>query len=468
MTTDNRRADILTQWLAAASAPDRELSRVDRSVPVEASPAQLGLWLAQEIQGGATGFATQHSYRMSGPLDAEALSRALDRLVERHEILRTGFYVDGHLVRQDVRPPYSLELRPEPVPATTGVPEQDLRSALAETARDGLDLTSGRVMRARLFNVADDEHILVLIIHHIALDGWSVSVLQRDLAALYAGEAIEPMSLQYLDFAEWQRREVADGRYADGVRFWRDALAGVPQPMPLPTDRPRRPTQSFRGDCLRAPLPSEAVRRVDTLAGEAGATPHIVTLAVFVSVLARWTGCGDLVVGTAVNHRPLPETDDMIGPFASILPVRYTVRDGLTFREHLEEVKQQVLDAREHEDVPFELILDSAGVTHSPAYNPLVQVTMTYKSGVIEPVTMPGLTVAEIPAQDIDVQRDLALEVTGERGDQLSVAYASDLWDRATVEALAAAYAAALDHATRHPDEPLGSVGLPLPLTSPE
>ncbi|MET8803364.1 condensation domain-containing protein [Streptomyces sp. NPDC004546] len=466
MTIDNRRADVLARWLETASVPDRELSRVDRSVPVQASPAQQGLWLAQEIQGSATGFATQHSYRLRGPLNVEALSKALDQLIDRHEILRTGFYVDGHLIRQDVRPAYSLGLRPEPVPAATGDPVRDLRSALAETAQDGLDLTAGRVMRARLFRIADDECVLVLIIHHIALDGWSVSVLQRDLAAFYAGEALEPMPLQYLDFAEWQRQEVAEGRYVDGVEFWRDSLAGVQQPIPLPTDRPRRPTQSFRGDCLHSLLPLEVVRRVDTVAREASVTPHIVTLAVFVAVLARWTDCGDLVVGTAVNHRPLPETDDMIGPFASILPVRYTVRDGLTFREHLEEVKQQVLTAREYEDVPFELILNSAGVTYSPAYNPLVQVTMTYKSGVIEPFSLAGLTVAEMPAQDIDVQRDLALEVTGERGDRLSVAYASDLWDRGTIDALVEAYVVALDFATAHLDEPLDAAELDLPLTT--
>jgi mycobactin peptide synthetase MbtE len=211
------------------------------------------------------------------------------------------------------------------------------------------------------------------------------------------------------------------------------------------------------------PLPLEIVHRVHAVAREVGVTPHMVTLAVFLAVLERWTGCGDLVVGTAVNHRPLPDTEDMIGPFASIIPVRYTVDRELSFRHHLDAVKEGILRAREHENVPFELIVGSLGAAQSAAYNPLVQVTMTYKSGVVQPMKLSDLTVTAIPTQDVDVQRDLAVEISGDHGDYLSVAYSSDLWDRATIDTLVEAYVAALDQATAHLDARLGALRLALP-----
>lgn len=456
MTAD----DLLARWLDSAAEPSDDLPRADRAAPVAASPGQRGLWLAQEIQGDdATALATRHAYRLTGPLDVDALSHALDQLVERHEVLRTGFHVEGQTLLQDVRRAYPLNLKPEPIAAS------DLRSALAGCGRDRLDLAGGTVMRARLFRIAADDHVLVLTIHHVAVDGWSMSILQRDLAALYSGATLDPEPLQYLDFAEWQRQEVANGRYADGVEFWRAALDGVPQPMPLPTDRPRPPAQTFRGEALHVPLPAEVVQRVHAVSRAAGVTPHMVTLAAFLALLARWTNCGDLVVGTAVNHRPLPETEEMIGPFASIMPVRYDVQSGRTFREHLTAVRERFLQARDHEDVPFELIVGRLGAAQSAAYNPLVQVTMTYKSGVVQPMKLPGLTVADIPAVDVDVQRDLAVEISGEHGDYLSVAYTSDLWDRGTIDALVSAYVAALDQATAQLDRPLDALHLPVPET---
>lgn len=464
--------DLLSRWLAVSAGAGPVLPVVDRNGPILASPSQRGLWLAQEIEGDTgTAMATRHLYRLRGQLDVSALSRALDQLVERHEVLRTSFRILRSELIQVIGPAYPLNVVAEPLAGGSGAQGSDIRTAVGTAMRDPLDLASGRIMLARLYRVADDDHILILIIHHIALDGWSMTVLHRELAELYDAAHhhrppdLEPIRHQYADFAQWQRQEVAKGSYEEGAGYWRGALAGVKQPMPIPTDRPRPPTQSFRGGWRLVPIPGEVVDRVDIVARDFAATPHMVTLAVFLAVLAAWTTHSDLVVGTAVNHRPLPETEEMVGPFASILPVRYTVDSELSFRAHLARVKEQTIHARAHENVPLELILGCLGIAHSPAYNPIVQVTMTYKTGVVEDLRLGdlGLTVELMSLEGVEVQRDLAVEIVGDRGDTLSVGYASDLWDQSTIDALAAAYLVALDHWTKHLDEPLRALRLSLP-----
>ncbi|MET9340066.1 amino acid adenylation domain-containing protein [Nonomuraea sp. NPDC003804] len=403
--------------------------RAPREGALPLSFAQERLWFLWKLAPASPAYNMPVSVRLRGPLDVEALAGALSGVVARHEVLRTRYVeVDG-VPAQVVDPPAPVELG------------EGLEGAWEEP----FDLESGPVLRARLHRVAADDHVLLLVFHHIACDGWSLPVLWSELAALYQGRTLPALEIQYADHAFHQRRHDS----ADGLAYWTDRLAGL-ETLELPTDRPRPHSPTLRGDHVPLRLPADGVRR---LAREHGATVYMVLLTAVQILLARLTGRHDIAVGTPTTGRDHPDTAPLIGFFANTLVLRADTGGDPAFAELLRRTRAAVLEAFAHQDTPFERVVERLNPVRSPGHNPLFDVLVTYSKE--EPRDAWSLGGLEVTRQDADVpaaQFDLTFAVhESEEGLSGALHYAADLFDRSTAESMAARLARLVEAAVADP-----------------
>jgi len=466
--------DLLSRWMDEATVGGTTPVAVGRSGPLLASPAQRGLWMAQQIAGDdSTSLVMHHAHRIRGPLDVAALARALDVVVARHEALRTGFRWTGGDLVQHVNEPRELHVAAEPLSSRHPHIETAIRETIATAAIGAMDLGAGRVFHPRLYRIGHDDHVQLLLIHHIANDGWSMTVMNRDIAALYdeytGGPAacLSEIELQYCDFAAWQRDSLAGGAHDECRTFWKHVLAGVRQPTPLPLDRARPPVQSLRGGWLEFPVTGGVMSRVVGAAAALDATPFMVTLAAFFLALSRWTGESDLVVAGAVSVRPFSEVENTVGPFVTLLPLRCGVSASGTFADLVGVVRSVVLDARVNEMLPFEDILAAVDIPKNPSYSPLSQVVFSHHAGLIEDLELTGVTVTRVPLADVDIQKDLQFQLADGVSPVIVIGYATALFDEATVRKLAEQYVEALAHLVDRPGAPLSELALPGAMPAP-
>ncbi len=420
----------------------------DGALPL--SFAQQRLWFLGRLDPESSAYNLPVALRLRGPLDARALERALGEIVRRHETLRTVFDEAGGEPVQVIRaaPDGAPAL---PAPDLSGLPEgareaEARRLALAE-ARRPFDLARGPLLRARLVRLAPGEHVLVLAMHHVAGDGWSVGVLFRELSALYpaylAGEAspLPEPTVQYADFAAWQRAWLAGDVLERQLAWWRERLAGAPPVLEIPTDRPRRPLPGERGARVARTLPREAAERLRALARSEGATLFMVLLAALDVLLARWSGQEDVVVGTPIAARTRREVEGLIGFFVNTLALRTDVSGNPSFPELLGRVRETTLGAYQHQDVPFEKLVEELGVERSLSHTPLFQVMFTLDDGAVAPRPFGGVQAEHFEVGAESVKFDLGFAVA-DRGDGLHVtaAFREELWDAATAERVLDAY----------------------------
>ncbi len=344
------------------------------------SYAQERLWFLDRLQPGQPLYVMSWAYQLRGPLDVPALSRAFDDLVARHDVLRTVIVVqDGDAV-QRVRPAEPVSL---PCLDLTGSPPA-VRSAevlrLAQVERDRpFDLTAGPMLRVQLLHLASDDHVLLVSVHHIVCDGWSLGVLWRELAVLYAARrtgdplALPAPRLQYGDYAVWQRSTLASGAWDDQVAYWRRQLHGL-APLALPYDRPRSTAGSPRGDAIPLAVPPALTARLRALAQAEGATLYMLLLAALQALLADLCGQDDVAVGTPVAARDRVELEDLVGFVANTLVLRSSLAGGPTFRQLVQQVRQTVLEALEHQAIPFDQLVAALRPARQPGQNPFFQV----------------------------------------------------------------------------------------------
>ena len=349
------------------------------SVDAFVAPASFGqerFWMMDRMDPGKAAWSLPLTLRLRGPLHVDALRAALAELAARHESLRTVLQWMEDGLSQVILPDATLPLRVEnPDGASTDDREADARRRLAAEIARPFDLDRGPLVRARLYPLADDHHLFLLNLHHAITDGWSNGVLMRELSALYAafskGEPSplgEP-ELQYADFAEWQREQMTGALLERQLGWWRTALAGAPALLELPADRPRPPVHDGRGALEPVRIPADATAAVHALARADGATPFMVLLAGFQSLLARWARQEDVVVGTPVAGRTRPETR-MVGFFVNTLALRTELSGDPTFAEILGRVRETVLGAFSSQDLPFEQLVDELHVPRSAAHAP--------------------------------------------------------------------------------------------------
>ena len=434
--------------------------------------AQARLWFLEQFHGRGTAYNMPFAWRLTGELDAAALTLALGDVVARHESLRTIFTADGGEPCQHVIPAGEVTV---PVTITTAR-SAELAGLIDAAARHEFDLAIELPVRAWLFTLADEEHVLVLLCHHIASDGWSMRVLMADLAAAYAARrdgrapGWAPLPVQYADYTLWQRDLLGgDGDGGDGgvlagqVGYWRQALAGLPEELVLPFDRPRPAQPSRRGGQVRWQLADPALHAaLAGLAREHQATVFMVLHAGLAALLSRMGAGTDIPLGAPVAGRTDEAVHDLVGFFVNTLVLRADLSGDPGFAELVGRVRESVLAAQARQDVPFERLVEVLNPARSPARHPLFQVMIGDEDIAVADWQLPGLQVADEPVPDVAAKFDLSLgfrqhhDIGGvPAGISASLEYATDLFDPATVQALAARLTRLLRQATADPGRPL-------------
>ena len=453
--------------------------RVPRAGPLPLSYAQERLWVLDQLEPGSPLYNVPGGMRIHGRADLAVAHRALLEIVRRHEVLRTVYReVDGAPV-QVVLPETELPL---PVDRLEHVPEEErpavARARLQAEAKVPFALDRGPVMRTRVLRFAEDDHVLLITLHHIAVDGWSWGLMFHEWNVLYAafsrGEPspLPELPVQYGDYAVWQRGILSGERLREHLAYWRETLRGAPTVLEVPTDRPHPPVQSYRGALYGIELAPEALERVRDLARAEGATLHLVFFAAFQALLFRYTGQEDFLVGSAAANRLRPETQRLLGFFINTVPVRARLSPGLPFRALLDRVRVAMLGVYAHAELPLQMILEEVQPERDPSRNPLVQVMMVFQTPVThgpEPERPTGLTKSSIgdeevaPLGDSGTSKfDLSMLVDdGTAGPATAVIeYNLDLYDRATIERFAEHYRRLLEAMAADPGSRLSEVSL--------
>ncbi|MDT8905201.1 amino acid adenylation domain-containing protein, partial [Pseudomonas prosekii] len=447
------------------------LEPADRNAPLALSFAQQRLWFLDQLDAGAgSAYHMPAALLLRGHLDRVALKAALDRLVARHESLRTTFERHGEQPVQII------------APADCGfaLAEQDLSALPYEQAslsasRIGnsealapFDLSQGPLIRGRLLRLADDEHILLITQHHIISDGWSVGILVRELAALYRAfsqqqpDPLPALPIQYADYAAWQHRTLSGERLARQADFWRDHLAGAPALLSLPTDRPRPATQSYRGGDVPVQIPAALRQRLEHFCQAHDVTLFMALLSAWSVLMARLGNERDVVIGVPTANRGRTETEQLIGFFVNTLALRVDLTQNPSVTQLLAQIRQTTLAAHEHQDIPFEQVIEAVQPPRSLSHNPLCQVALSLDNtpGGTE-LSLPGLTLMPVAQAHETSQFDLMLTLGNDGGTLAGVIeYASDLFDRGTVERFAQHFQILLAAMVEDVEQPV--LGLPL------
>ncbi|MGH3577358.1 MAG: condensation domain-containing protein, partial [Mycobacterium sp.] len=366
------------------------LMPVERPAVVPLSFAQSRLWFIDQLQGPSPVYNVVVPLRLDGRLDADALGAALADVVGRHESLRTLFPAIEGVPQQLVVPAEQADFGWD-VSDATGWPAGRLGEAIGAAGSHTFDLATEIPLRARLFRVADDEHVLVAVVHEVAADGWSMTRLLRDLGVAYtsrcAGQAPgwAPLPVQYVDYTLWQRAQFgdlddSDSRIAAQLAYWEQALAGMPERLQLPTDRPYPPVADQRGARVAVDWPAQLQQQVDRVGREHNATGFMVTQAALAVLVSKLSASSDVAVGFAIAGRRDPALDELVGFFVNTLVLRVDLAGDPTVAELLAQVRRRSLATFEHQDVPFEVVVERINPTRSLAHHPLVQVMLGWNN----------------------------------------------------------------------------------------
>ncbi|MFF2133879.1 amino acid adenylation domain-containing protein, partial [Streptomyces olivochromogenes] len=461
--------------LAAATPEWREtpaIPVVPRDGELPMSFGQQRLLFLEDFNQGSSEYHSAVGMRLTGVLDPDALHAAMRDLVARHEALRTTFDVVGDRGVQKVH----AELEPEwRTVDLTGIPERDreerLRSLVGDDLARSYDLKTGPLVRVLLAEVGDDEHLCVLGMHHIVTDGWSMGIVARELGELYTARVerraseLSEVPLQYPDFAAWQRDRLSDGGLLeDQLAWWKERLNGIP-PLELPTDRPRPAVRTSAGAVLDFEVPGEIVAGLKELARERGATLFIALTAAVKAVFARYTGQEDIAVGTATSGRSQGAIEHLVGFLVNTVVLRSRVESSMTFDELLGQVRETVLDAFAHEDVPFERLVEAVQPERDTSRTPLVQAMVVLQN---TPGATPDLGDLHIDRYQLDrgtALTDLTVEFEEYDGGLRAIAeYSTDLFDAPTIARFGEHLTELLAAAVTDPHRPLST----LPLLSAE
>ncbi|RLT97984.1 non-ribosomal peptide synthetase [Ketobacter sp.] len=458
------------------------VTRIDRSGELPLSFAQMRLWFLNQLESGKSEYNISTSYnmpaaiRLSGNLNVNGLRKAFQQLVARHEALRTSFLIDDGQAVQVIREPadWFMDVRDLRHLDAEEREAEVIRLAEDEATRS-FDLVLGplhkarriRLMRTRLLQTAADEHVLLLTMHHIISDGWSLGILIDEVGALYrsivsgAASTLEPIHIQYADYAAWQRQWMDGPVFEHQLSYWKQQLAGVPV-LELPTDRPRPALMTFNGSYEPVRINHGLTQQLNALSREQGVTLFMTLLSAFYTLLYRYTGQSDLCVGTPVANRALPEFEKLIGCFVNSLALRVNLEDDPKFVDLLSQVQDVTLSGYSHQDLPFERLVDALGVSRDKSHSPLFQVVFTLQnaSNTLN-VQMPDVEVEMLPSVARTSKFDLTLNLEeGPNGLEGMIEYNTDLFDRETIHRMVGHLEQILDVVAQHPHSRLSEVAL--------
>ncbi len=442
------------------------LRRVDRQDDLPLSFAQQRLWFLDQLDPGSPLYNIPEAVRVRGPLDVSVLRRCLNEIVRRHEVLRTTFHTVDGKPKQVIASELDLPL---PVVDLRNVPEsereaQALRLARKEAQRS-FDLSKGPLVRATLLWLDQEEYIILFTMHHIISDNWSSNVLIQEMAVLYdafshgRSSPLPELPIQYCDFAHWQRQWLQGEALEAQISYWKERLQGLPPSLDLPTDRPRPPVQSFRGDYLSFSLPDRLSKAIDNLCRKEGVTQFMALLAAFQTLLHRYSRQEDIAVGTPIANRNRAEIEGLIGFFVNTLVLRTDLSGDPSFRELLRRVREVALEAYSHQDVPFEMLVEALKPERNLSQSPLFQVMFVFQNAPRRARQIPGLTFSPVAAHSGTAKFDLTMFVVEQDG-RLSGAleYNTDLFERSTIERMVHHFLRLLEAAVERPQTSISSL----------
>ncbi|HEU4883152.1 MAG TPA: amino acid adenylation domain-containing protein, partial [Longimicrobium sp.] len=452
---------------AGAPAPPPVLP-VDRAGPLPLSFGQERLWFVDRLEGGSPFYHIPEALRLTGALDVDALERALGEIVRRHEPLRTVFRDGEDGPVQVIHPFAGFALSVEELCGVDGAEREAALAGAAEAhAALPFDLAAGPLFRARLLRLGAGDHALLLCMHHVVSDGWSLRIFFQELSALYAAYrdgAESPLpepAVQYADFAAWQRTQLSGDALDRQLDWWKGRLAGAPTLMELPADRPRPATRDYRGAMERLALPASLAERLRALGRGEAATLYMVLLGAFQVLLGTYCGGDDVVVGSPVAGRTRRETEGLIGFFVNSLVMRTRLDGDPAFREVLRRVREAALGAYEHQDLPFERLVAELQPERSLSHSPLFQAVFALQNAEGAPGGFAGLDARGMQAEITTARFDLTLDLSaGPDGIQGVLVYATDLFERGTIQRMLVHLRRVLEQVVANPDLPLSRLSL--------
>jgi amino acid adenylation domain-containing protein len=464
-------ADFARAVEEAARASLPPVEPVDRHRPLPLSFSQQRLWFHERMTGGDAAYHLSVRPRLLGALDRAALRRALERIVARHEALRTVFgEVDGAPVQRIVPMEESaFHLVEHDLAGAPGGPDE-LRRLMAEEARAPFDLERGPLIRGRLIRIGADDHVLLITLHHIVSDAWSMGVLTRELSTLYTAisrgepDPLPPFPVQYADYAIWQRKWVEGEVLQLQAEYWGATLAGAPELLELPVDRPRPAVRDHAGGSreVGVALGEELTAGLKELSRRHGATLFMTLLAGWAAVLSRLSGQDDVVIGTPTASRGRAEIEGLIGFFVNTLALRVDLSGSPTVAQLLGRVKARALEAQANQDIPFEKVVERVRPARSLAHTPLFQVMFAWQNAPRGELELPGLAPAPLAVPGrVATQFDLSLTLFEWEGRIAGrVEYAAALFDGATVERCVEYLRRVLEGMVEDDRRPVGSLPL--------
>jgi amino acid adenylation domain-containing protein len=434
--------------------------------------AQQRLWFLDQLEPGNSIYNLSAAVRLTGQLNPCALQKSLNEIIRRHESLRTTFIVTDTEPMQVIAPELALAL---PIIDLCEIAEAEREAKVThlalEEARRSFDLTRGPLLRASLLRLHHAQHVLLFTMHHIISDGWSMGLLVREVAALYSAFSLEKpaplpeLPIQYADFAHWQHQWLQGPRLEDQLAYWKEQLRGPLPVLALPTDRVRPAVQSFRGARRSIQIGAEMSQGLKGLSQRLGATLFMTMLGAFQTLLMRYSGQEEIVVGTPIANRTRGEVEGLIGFFVNTLVLRVEVSGGASFTELVERVKEVSLGAYAHQELPFEKLVEELEPERSLSHTPLFQVMFSMQNAPAQTLQLPHLTVKTLEMETGTAKFDLVLDIQEtEQGLIAALEYNTDLFDAGTIERMLGHFRNLLQGIVVNPEQRL----LDLPLLADE
>ncbi len=454
---------ILKGGTTTASLP---LRPVPRGIELPLSFAQERLWFLDQLAPNNPFYNISAAVRINGPLNEKALERSLSEIIKRHEVLRTTFTFTDERPHQHVHPPQDTAL---PIIDLSGESQEEQTAQVLrrskDEARTPFDLGEGPLLRATLLRLAEEESVLLLTMHHVVSDGWSMGILIRELTGLYEAfvkgqpSPLPELAIQYADFAVWQRSWLQGEALFRQMAYWKEQLAGAPPSLDLPTDHPRPEEQTFRGAIETVVFPKTLTQKIKALCQREEVTLYMFLLGAFQVLLSRYTGQNDIAVGSPIANRNRRDTEGLIGFFINTLVMRTDLSGNPSFQEVLKRVREVTLGAYANQDLPFERLVDELKPVRDLSRQPLFQVLFAFQNTPRTKLEVAGLTFSGVAVEKQTVQFDLNVAMAEtEQGIACEWHYNTDLFEGATIRRMLANLESLFEAAVTKPEEAIGKL----------
>ena len=442
------------------------LEKIERNGELPLSFAQQRQWFLAQLEPDSPFYNIPGVVRLTGKLDISVLQNSLNEVVSRHEVLRTGIQTIDGKPQLIIYSKITLNL---PIIDLKNIPnsEESAKKLVEDAIKQPFNLEQSPLLRVKLLQLAEEEYILLLVIHHSVADAWSVGIFIQEVAALYQAfsqqkpSSLSKLPIQYLDFAAWQRKWLQGDTLETQLTYWKKQLENAPTLLEIPSDRPRPPIQTFNGNTLTFQLSEEISSALKQLSQQQNSTLFMILLAAFKVLLHRYTNSEDIIVGSPIANRNHRETEKLIGFFANTLTLRTRLSGTITFLELLQQVKETTLGAYSHQDLPFEQLVEALQPERDLSYTPLFQVMFVLQNIPMQSIELPGLSLTSIKPESTTAKFDLTLFMSETKeGLTATFEYNSDLFEESRIQRLAEHFQTLITGIIANPQQPLWSLPL--------